>query len=185
MYQKVTTLLLASLAIVQVQSQYPFFGHGYSGAPRTYGHDQYQQSVQQNANYGPLNGFFHQAQASQQVPTLTQQYMSPYQRNVPSIPSNFFGHGPIGGHNNNVPVPKPQSGCSSSGQTQKVDYGECPQLEATSEEKMKKEEKQKECLTDLEVNENSTLTDLSEAYQSKVKECVLRKDELVSFWYFN
>ena len=73
----------------------------------------------------------------------------------------------------------PGSTCTAS-QPPKIDYGDCPQLEPKDEDKMKKEEKQKECLKDLEVSENTTVDALSLPLQNKVKECVLRKDELVS-----
>ncbi|KAI1289764.1 hypothetical protein HDE_08265 [Halotydeus destructor] len=62
----------------------------------------------------------------------------------------------------------------------KLDYGQCPTLEAKEEDKAKKEEKQKECLKDLELSENSTLSELSNPVQDKMKECALRKDKLVN-----
>ena len=62
----------------------------------------------------------------------------------------------------------------------KIDWGDCPSLEPKEEEKKKKEEKVKECLKDLEVNENSTVEALSKPLQEKAKECVFRKDELIN-----
>lgn len=68
-----------------------------------------------------------------------------------------------------VPTPKP-----------KIDWGSCPSLEAKDEDKKMKEDKQKECIVDLELNENSTLEELNPTLQDRVRECVLRKDELIN-----
>jgi len=62
----------------------------------------------------------------------------------------------------------------------KIDWGICPMLEATEEDKKTKEDKEKECIKDLELNENTTMADLSPALQNRVRECVLRKDGLIN-----
>lgn len=73
-----------------------------------------------------------------------------------------------------VPTPPP-----------KIDWGDCPMLEATDESKTMKEEKQKECMKDLELNEKSTLSSLSPVLQDRIRECVLRKNEQVSLFLSN
>lgn len=191
-------LLFAILTVVN--GQYPYYGGHYPGAQQLgYGHGYPGQGV------SPFSHYYGQPQQQGQVSrTPPQQQLNPYssqfQQPGPSISTNNYfggghpGAGALDGLASYLPQPPPPQqllpppppkpevkaapvGCP--GKPPKVDYGDCPSLEPKDEDKMKKEMKQKECLKDLEVNENSTLTDLSEAYQSKVTECVLRKDELV------
>jgi len=100
-------------------------------------------------------------------------------KNTISAPSNVL-------HNynwNNPVLPTSwvhvQQGCKSA-VPPKIDWGICPMLEATDENKKAKEEKQKECIKDLELNENSTMEELSPTLQNRVRECVLRKDGLIN-----
>jgi hypothetical protein len=58
-------------------------------------------------------------------------------------------------------------------------------LEGTDENKMMNEERQKQCIKDLELNENATLSSLSPVLQDRVRECSLRKNELVSLFLSN
>lgn len=53
-------------------------------------------------------------------------------------------------------------------------------LEGKEEDKKAKEEKQKDCMKNLELNENTTYAELTPVLQNRVRECTLRKDELVS-----
>ena len=46
------------------------------------------------------------------------------------------------------------------------------------------EEKMKECLKDLEMNENSTIDDLTMSQHAMINQCLLRKQELVSLKLF-
>ena len=62
----------------------------------------------------------------------------------------------------------------------KIDWGDCPMLEGKEEDKKAKEEKQKDCMKNLELNENTTYAELTPVLQNRVRECTLRKDELVS-----
>ena len=73
----------------------------------------------------------------------------------------------------------PVRGCSADSPA-KIDWGDCPSLESKEEDKKAKEEKQKECMKNLELNENTTFTQLTPVLQNRVRECTLRKDELVS-----
>lgn len=105
-----------------------------------------------------------------------------------STATNNNGYNPFGSKNTNpffYPFPKPPGqGCVPT-PPPKIDWGDCPTLEGTDEIKSMKEEKQKECLKDLEMNENTTLSSLSTVLQNRVKECVLRKDGLVSLFLSN
>lgn len=67
----------------------------------------------------------------------------------------------------------------------KIDWGDCPSLESKEEDKKAKEEKQKECMKNLELNENTTYAELTPVLQNRVRECTLRKDELVSILQLN
>jgi hypothetical protein len=88
-------------------------------------------------------------------------------------------YNPWGEHAFNVPHTNAQQGCVPTSKP-KIDWGNCPSLEAKEEDKKIKEDKQKDCIRDLELNENSTLEELNPTLQDRVRECVLRKDELIN-----
>jgi len=95
-------------------------------------------------------------------------------------------YNPFGSQTNNPffypfihPLPPPGQGCVPT-PPPKIDWGDCPMLEGNDESKMMKEERQKECIKDLELNENATLSSLSPVLQDRVRECVLRKNELLN-----
>lgn len=152
-----------------------YYGGGDTSAGLPFGrlfqqHQQRQQSFNQLHHQAQAQGYGH----SQGFGPLS-----------PQLPNFFGGRSPFAG-NPFAPSapPSPVAAASSSSCSAavppKIDYGDCPTLEAKEEDKMKKEEKQKECLKDLEVSENSTVEALGQPLQDKVRECVLRKEELVS-----
>lgn len=78
-------------------------------------------------------------------------------------------------------LPESSEKQGKSNKPAKLDYGSCPELEPKENDKKMEEEKIKECLKDLELNENSTLDEVTTAQKTKIDHCILRKQELVSF----
>lgn len=110
-------------------------------------------------------------QPSHPLPQLG--YNSPY---GPSVPSQYLPYQPSALQ----PVLTPQLPKPCDNTKPKIDYGDCPQLKETEEEKMEMEEKQNECINDLGGKPNTTKDELSENLQKRVDECVLRKTMMVS-----
>ena len=192
---RLSPFVFLSFALFQLElsSGQSYFGHGpgpdylhdsgYSSLPSSpYGPPRYSGS-QQNSN--PFQLLFGHDPSSASTAGFPSQLFSGIFPGQGATPSH---HGRRSHHSSAFPPYLPryspevaQSAPACVVKTPpKIDWGDCPSLEPKEEDKKKKEEKTKECLKDLEVNENSTVDALSKPLQEKARECVLRKDELLN-----
>lgn len=120
------------------------------------------------------NAFYNHHYGPQTRGPFTSPLMSPaYGASSPYLPAPVPPPSAIGGARHTCGASSPP----------KIDWGDCPSLESKEEDKKMKEEKQKECMKNLELNENTTFNELTSILQNRVRECTLRKDELVSKHY--
>ena len=130
--------------------------------------------------YDPYTGQTYQTYGYPTSGGLAQKPSTTNAKNTPSVTNSFFNYNPYQPYHHSYPaMPGYQMPCVPT-PPPKIDWGNCPMLEGKEEDKKMKEDKQKVCIKDLELNENATLEELTPSLQKRVRECVLRKDELVS-----
>lgn len=143
-------------------------------------------TISVNAQFWAYDPYSGQTYQSYGYPTSGGLAQKPSTTNVkstnPSVTNSFFNYNPYQQqpyHHSFPAMPGHETPCVPT-PPPKIDWGNCPMLEPKEDDKKMKEDKQKECIKDLELNENATLAELNPSLQKRVRECVLRKNELVS-----